>query len=89
MFVVLNLILFVVHCSVTIVVAYLMMKNGMNLSEALEHVKRKRPVASPNSGFISQLQNFERSLQGTCLFNLELACHTTVFKQGSLFTETF
>ncbi|CAA2994697.1 dual specificity phosphatase 1-like [Olea europaea subsp. europaea] len=58
-----------VHCfagrsrSVTIVVAYLMMKNGMNLSEALEHVKRKRPVASPNSGFISQLQNFERSLQ--------------------------
>ncbi|CAA2997936.1 dual specificity phosphatase 1-like [Olea europaea subsp. europaea] len=65
-----------VHCfagrsrSVTIVVAYLMMKNGISLSEALEHVKRKRPVVSPNSGFISQLENLERSLQGTCLFNL-------------------
>ncbi|XP_022874736.1 dual specificity protein phosphatase 1-like isoform X2 [Olea europaea var. sylvestris] len=42
-----------VHCfagrsrSVTIVVAYLMMKIGISLSEALEHVKRKRPVVSP------------------------------------------
>ncbi|PQQ06371.1 dual specificity protein phosphatase 1 isoform X1 [Prunus yedoensis var. nudiflora] len=57
-----------VHCfvgrsrSVTIVVAYLMKKHGMNLSQALEHVKSRRPQAAPNSGFISQLQSFERAL---------------------------
>uniref|UniRef100_A0A5B7CFK7 Dual specificity protein phosphatase 1 n=1 Tax=Davidia involucrata TaxID=16924 RepID=A0A5B7CFK7_DAVIN len=58
-----------VHCfvgrsrSVTMVVAYLMKKHGMSVSQALEHVKSKRPLAAPNSGFMSQLQNFEKSLQ--------------------------
>lgn len=57
-----------VHCvmgksrSVTIVVAYLMKKHGMTFSQALEHVKTKRPLASPNAGFIRQLNNFEKSL---------------------------
>ncbi|KAM5569281.1 dual specificity protein phosphatase 1-like [Rosa sericea] len=57
-----------VHCfvgksrSVTIVLAYLMKKHGMSLSEALEHVRSRRPQASPNAGFMSQLQDFERSL---------------------------
>ncbi|KAL6188717.1 hypothetical protein ACLB2K_040108 [Fragaria x ananassa] len=57
-----------VHCfvgksrSVTIVLAYLMKKHGMSLSEALEHVKSRRPQASPNAGFMSQLQAFERFL---------------------------
>ncbi|KAL3507979.1 hypothetical protein ACH5RR_033361 [Cinchona calisaya] len=60
-----------VHCfvgrsrSVTVVVAYLMKKHGMSVSQALEHVKSKRPVASPNSGFMLQLQNFEKTLQGS------------------------
>ncbi|KAK6130327.1 hypothetical protein DH2020_035919 [Rehmannia glutinosa] len=60
-----------VHCfagrsrSVTVVVAYLMYKNGMSLSEALKHVKIKRPVASPNSGFMLQLQEYERSVRGS------------------------
>ncbi|CAA7012968.1 unnamed protein product [Microthlaspi erraticum] len=59
-----------VHCfvgksrSVTIVVAYLMKKHGMTLNQALEHVKSKRPVASPNAGFIRQLQDLDKSLQG-------------------------
>ncbi|KAL3812692.1 hypothetical protein ACJIZ3_013960 [Penstemon smallii] len=59
-----------VHCfagrsrSVTIIVAYLMFKNGMSLSEAMEHVKGKRPVVSPNSGFMLQLANYERYLRG-------------------------
>ncbi|KAK3440884.1 hypothetical protein EUGRSUZ_B01141 [Eucalyptus grandis] len=59
-----------VHCfigksrSVTIVVAYLMKKHGMSLSQALEHVKSQRPQASPNSGFISQLEDYEKFLQG-------------------------
>ncbi|KAL7210270.1 hypothetical protein ACSBR1_031772 [Camellia fascicularis] len=58
-----------VHCfagisrSVTIVVAYLMKKRGMSLSEALEHVRSKRPMAAPNSGFMSQLHEFEISLR--------------------------
>ncbi|XP_044497928.1 dual specificity protein phosphatase 1B isoform X1 [Mangifera indica] len=59
-----------VHCfmgisrSVTIVVAYLMKKHGMRLSQALAHVKCRRPQAAPNYGFISQLQQFEQNLQG-------------------------
>ncbi|KAK1562814.1 hypothetical protein Q3G72_017500 [Acer saccharum] len=59
-----------VHCfvgrsrSVTIILAYLMKKRGMSFSEALEHVKSRRPQASPNSGFISQLKELEKSLQG-------------------------
>ncbi|WCJ23678.1 dual specificity protein phosphatase 1 [Euphorbia peplus] len=59
-----------VHCfigksrSVTIVVAYLMKYHGMRLSQALEHVKSRRSKAGPNPGFIAQLEDFERSLQG-------------------------
>lgn len=58
-----------VHCfvgrsrSVTIVLAYLIKKRGMTLSQALEYVRRKRPQASPNAGFVKQLQDFEQSLQ--------------------------
>ncbi|CAN8258351.1 unnamed protein product [Cochlearia groenlandica] len=58
-----------VHCfigksrSVTIVVAYLMKKHGMSLSQALQHVKSRRPVANPNAGFIRQLQDLEKSIQ--------------------------
>ncbi|KAL5782521.1 hypothetical protein ACOSP7_007550 [Xanthoceras sorbifolium] len=59
-----------VHCfvgrsrSVTIILAYLMKKRGMSFSQALEHVKSRRPQASPNPGFISQLKELEKSLQG-------------------------
>ncbi|XP_057956801.1 dual specificity protein phosphatase 1 isoform X2 [Malania oleifera] len=59
-----------VHCfvgrsrSVTIVIAYLMKKHGMNLSQALEYVKSRRPQADPNAGFISQLRCFEKSFRG-------------------------
>ncbi|GMI71773.1 dual specificity protein phosphatase 1 [Hibiscus trionum] len=58
-----------VHCfvgksrSVTVIVAYLMKKHGMSLSEALEHVRSKRPLAAPNPGFIQQLEEFEKSLR--------------------------
>ncbi|KAI3979703.1 hypothetical protein MKX01_013798 [Papaver californicum] len=57
-----------VHCfagksrSVTII-AYLMQKQRLSLSQALEHVKSRRPKASPNPGFIRQLQNLEKSLE--------------------------
>ncbi|ANM64884.1 Dual specificity phosphatase catalytic domain [Arabidopsis suecica] len=65
-----------VHCfvgksrSVTIVVAYLMKKHGMTLAQALQHVKSKRPVASPNAGFIRQLQDLEKSMQGMPYYNI-------------------
>ncbi|KAJ9700230.1 hypothetical protein PVL29_005855 [Vitis rotundifolia] len=58
-----------VHCflgrsrSVTIVIAYMMKKHGMSLSQALEHVKSRRQLAAPNYGFTLQLQNFEKSLR--------------------------
>ncbi|KAK3417641.1 dual specificity protein phosphatase 1 isoform X2 [Eucalyptus grandis] len=57
-----------VHCfmgisrSVTVVAAYLMKRRGMRLSQALEHVKTRRPQAAPNSGFMVQLREFENSL---------------------------
>ncbi|KAJ4834374.1 Dual specificity protein phosphatase 1 [Turnera subulata] len=72
-----------VHCfvgrsrSVTIIVAYLMKTHGMTLTQALAHVKSKRPQASPNSGFISQLQQLENSLQGmsSLLLLFKLTCY--------------
>lgn len=62
-------------CSVTIVVAYLMKKHGMTLSQALQHVKSKRPVASPNAGFIKQLQDLEKSMQGMPSLSLHFSTH--------------
>jgi len=59
-----------VHCSAaisrspTIVVAYLMKKQGMTLYEALGLVIRARPTVSPNPGFIRQLKEMESSLFG-------------------------
>ena len=50
--------------SVTIVVAYLMKKHRMSLESALSLVRSKRPQVAPNEGFISQLENFEKSLEG-------------------------
>ncbi|XP_047977972.1 dual specificity protein phosphatase 1-like isoform X1 [Salvia hispanica] len=58
-----------VHCflgrsrSVTIIIAYLMFKHGMSLSEAVEHVRVKRPTMCPNQGFISQLEEYAKFLQ--------------------------
>ncbi|XP_024315620.1 dual specificity protein phosphatase 1B isoform X1 [Brachypodium distachyon] len=59
-----------VHCfagrsrSVTVVLAYLMKKHQVSLESALSLVRSKRPQASPNEGFMAQLVNFEKSLQG-------------------------
>lgn len=60
-----------VHCfvgksrSVTIVISYLMRKHGMTFSEAYKFVKSRRPVAGPNAGFVSQLQNYEKTIIGS------------------------
>ncbi|XP_071152429.1 dual specificity protein phosphatase 12-like isoform X2 [Mytilus edulis] len=55
-----------VHCvagvsrSVTMVMAYLMEKNGMSFDDALKLVQQKRKYANPNDGFIKQLKLYEK-----------------------------
>ena len=57
-----------VHCAVgasrsaTIVIAYIMWSKKMPFKEALEFVRSKRFVVSPNFGFIDQLKLFEKIL---------------------------
>ena len=54
-----------VHCiegksrSATVVLAYLMDTEGMSLQQAMSTVKRVRPIANPNEGFLIQLQHYE------------------------------
>ncbi|CAK91959.1 unnamed protein product (macronuclear) [Paramecium tetraurelia] len=58
-----------VHCaagvsrSASIVIAYLMRNKGWTYSEAFSHVKSKRFVICPNSGFQRQLKLFEKQLR--------------------------
>lgn len=53
-----------VHCkqgvsrSTSVVIAYLMKYQAMNLSQAYQHVKRKREQANPNQNFLVQLVRY-------------------------------
>lgn len=65
-----------VHCaagvsrSATIVIAYTMFTKKMSFEEAHKYVKERRSIIFPNSGFRTQLQEFEKQLNdGT--FKLE------------------
>ncbi|KDQ56383.1 hypothetical protein JAAARDRAFT_195032 [Jaapia argillacea MUCL 33604] len=66
-----------VHCSAgvsrspTIVVAYLMTRQGMSLKEALGRVVLARPTVSPNPGFLRQLKDLEMSLFGSVSLEVE------------------
>ena len=57
-----------VHCaagisrSATIVIAYVMWIKKWTFKEALDYVKKKRPVVFPNDGFKDQLKLFEKLL---------------------------
>jgi hypothetical protein len=59
-----------VHCtmgmsrSATLVLAYLIRHNDMSLADAISYMKARRPVASPNPGFMTQLIQFEQTLRG-------------------------
>jgi hypothetical protein len=59
-----------VHCfagvsrSATIVIAYLMKEKEMYIKDAYNLVKSKRSYIGPNDGFIKQLHQFQRKLQG-------------------------
>ncbi|GAB1600982.1 dual specificity protein phosphatase 19-like [Argonauta hians] len=58
-----------VHCNAgisraaSIVIAYLMKTERMSFSNSFWYVKGKRPVISPNSGFVEQLYGYEISLE--------------------------
>ena len=58
-----------VHCaagmsrSPTIVIAFLMWKKKLSLNDAINFVKNKRPVISPNLNFMKQLEIFEDLLK--------------------------
>jgi len=60
-----------VHCmagvsrSPTIIMAYLMTKEGFSFPKAYEHVKKRRSLVQPNYGFMRQLMEYERELTGT------------------------
>ena len=61
----------VVHCfmgisrSATCVIAYLIKYCGYGVDEAIIFLRRKRAQINPNSGFVSQLKDFEKSLYST------------------------
>lgn len=44
--------------SVSLIISYLILKNGIDYETALEIVSKKREIASPNLGFSIQLQYF-------------------------------
>lgn len=68
-----------VHCvagvsrSPALVLAYLVRHGGMTLRDAFLHVRAARPSARPNSGFFSQLIDFEEQELGRGSVSL---CHT-------------
>lgn len=57
-----------VHCyagisrSSSIVLAYLMKRYNYSLKEAVEIVKKKRPIVQPNRGFMRQLEAYEQKM---------------------------
>jgi len=61
----------VLHCqqgisrSATIVIAYIMWKNNLTFRQALDYVMKRRPVVSPNGGFMGQLLLWEVVLQNS------------------------
>jgi len=58
----------VVHCyagmsrSASVVIYYLMRKNGWSYAKALSYLKSKRPIVKPNPWYAKQLQDIEKML---------------------------
>ena len=67
------------HCamgisrSATLVVAYLIKYCGMDTFEAISFLRQKRGIINPNSGFIKQLQQFQKRFNGANK-NIERFC---------------
>lgn len=64
-----------VHCfagvsrSATMVIVYLMKKNGWTYFQAHAFVKKRRSVIWPNPGFVRQMKNYENKLKEENKFN--------------------
>jgi hypothetical protein len=58
-----------VHCeagisrSATTVIAYLVKYHNMSLEDAFQHVKERRRIINPNTGFVEQLRMFETNIR--------------------------
>ena len=78
-----------VHCnmgmsrSCTIVLAYLMKHEGLSLAQALVHTKERRPVVSPNPGFMGQLIEYETEMRGRPTIDLG-TLHDGPLRRGQL-----
>jgi hypothetical protein len=79
-----------VHCwagisrSGMVVVAYLMFKHDWTRDQALEFVRSKRPMTSPNPAFMELLLEWERSLKGSSpakklSYDKKLICHSPIW----------
>jgi len=57
-----------VHCgmgvsrSSSVVCAYMMAEYGLSVEDAMEHVRARRRVATPNFGFVTQLREYEAQI---------------------------
>ena len=69
-----------IHCaagisrSVTMVTAWIMKTYRLYYQDAIEYVRSKRPVASPNDGFVEQLLRWEQ----------RIAAHVSLHRKGSI-----
>jgi dual specificity phosphatase 12 len=58
-----------IHCaagmsrSVSIAAAYLIAAGGLSAADAVAAIKRARPIADPNKGFMEQLEGFSKTPQ--------------------------
>jgi protein-tyrosine phosphatase len=46
--------------SVSAIIMYLINYQNMTYEESLEHIKKTRPIAKPNSSYIKQLIEYQR-----------------------------
>ena len=65
------------HCiagmsrSASLVIAYVMRRDSLSLLAAVEFVKARRPMVSPNVGFMRQLIDHERAATGTVSVDID------------------
>lgn len=75
-----------IHCrkgksrSATLVIAYLMSTNSIDYETAFNRLKKIRPTIDPNTGFIEQLEIFER-------LNYKINCNSKVLRRYLSFPE--
>lgn len=66
-----------VHCvagisrSSTIVIHYLMRREGWTLEKAYTHVLKRRPIIRPNIGFFTELQRIDQDIHGRISMSME------------------